>query len=273
MTETSVKYLIGNDNWMGVFMTQFYALVCMGFFGLSPMLFAQSLYKGGDNWHGIVGVGVLFRAEAYEAIDHRMLFLPHMIMRRGNFFIEGLEAGYRVAEGEQGHFDLILTPRLEGFEGDEHVFFKDMADRDFSVDGGIGTTWREGEFEFKLSAVTDLLNKSEGEEVTLSVGNTYILTGKMTILTPSLGVRWQSKDLVNYYYGVKTTEVKARRSAYTGHATLNYIAAINATYSLSKRSTLFATVEYEHLGDGIHDSPLVNQEQIISVFLAYGWQF
>ena len=259
------------DNWIGGFMTKFYGLVCMALF--SPVIFAGSIYQPGDSWHGIVGLGVLFRAEPYEAIDNRILFLPHMIVRRGNFFIEGLEAGYRVAEGAQGHFDLILTPRLDGYDADEHALLKGMADRDFSLDGGIATTWREGPFEFKLSAVTDLLHKSEGEEVTVSVGNTYILTGKMTILTPSIGVRWQNEELVNYYYGVNGREARATRSAYTGEATLNYIAAINATYSLSKRSTLFAAVEYERLGDDIYDSPLVDKDQIISVFLAYGWQF
>jgi outer membrane scaffolding protein for murein synthesis (MipA/OmpV family) len=42
---------------------------------------------------------------------------------------------------------------------------------------------------------------------------------------------------------------------------------------LTKRATLFAMLEYEHLGEEIFASPLLEEEKIISVFLGYGWQF
>ncbi|OAD21750.1 MltA-interacting MipA [Candidatus Thiomargarita nelsonii] len=194
-------------------------------------------------------------------------------MRRGNFFIDGLNIGYHAAESTHGRFDLILTPRLEGFEADENSFFDGMEDRDLSLDGGIAASWRQGTVEFKFSAVTDLLNKSSGKEITASLAKTYILTRQMTLLTPSIGLKWQNDNFVNYYYGVKDSEARANRPAYTGKATVNYIVAVNATYSLTKRSTLFADIEYERFGDDIYDSPLVDKDQIFSVFLGYGWQF
>jgi MipA family protein len=249
--------------------------LCIGMvmFGFSALLNAASLYQENDGWHGIVGVGGIVRTEPYQDINYRILPFPYVIMRRGGFFIEGLEIGYRVVESNQATFDVILTPRLEGFDANEGAIFNGLEDRDFSLDGGIATGWRQGTIEFNLSAVTDLLHKSHGREVKASIGKTYILTGKMTLLTPSIGLKWKSENLVNYYYGVSPTQGNTNRPGYLGEATLNYIAAVNGTYSLTKRSTLFAGVEYEKFGDDISDSPLVKSEKMISVFLGYGWQF
>ena len=254
-------------------MKMLYGLIGMSMFGFIELLNATSLYQENNDWHGIVGVGSIVRTEPYQNINARILPFPYVIMRRGSFFIEGLEIGYRVVEGNQATFDVILTPRLEGFDADEGAIFNDLEDRDFSLDGGIATGWRQGTIEFNLSAVTDLLHKSDGKEIKASVGKTYILTGKMMLLTPSIGVKWKSENLVNYYYGITPIQENRNRPIYTGKATLNYIAAMDATYSLTKRSTLFAGVEYEQFGDDISDSPLVEGEKIISVFLGYGWQF
>ncbi|KHD08425.1 hypothetical protein PN36_20220 [Candidatus Thiomargarita nelsonii] len=236
--------------------------------GLSSPLLAASPYQTGNSWHGIIGLGVLFRAEPYKEIDNSTWLLPHLIMRRGNFFIDGLKIGYHAAENTRGRFDFILTPRLEGFEA-----YDGMEDRDPSLDGGIAASWRQGTVEFKFSAVSDLLNKSSGKEITTSLAKTYILTRQLTLLTPSIGLKWQNDNFVNYYYGVKDSEARVNRPAYTGNATVNCIVAVNATYSLNKRSTLFADFEYERFGDDISDSPLVDKEQIFRVFLGYGWQF
>ncbi|MEN8216214.1 MAG: MipA/OmpV family protein [Pseudomonadota bacterium] len=254
-------------------MKKLYGFVCMTLLGFSHPLLADSPYQASKSWHGIIGLGVLFRTEPYKVVDNRTWLLPHLIMRRGNFFIDGLEIGYHAAETTQGSFDLILKPHIEGFDADDSAFLDGMEDREFSLDGGIATRWRQGTVEFKFSAVTDILDKSGGKEITASLGKTYILTGQMTLITPRLGLKWQNDNLVNYYYGVKQTQARADRPAYRGKATLNYTIAVNATYSLTKRSTLFADIEYERFGDDIYDSPLVDKEQIFTVFLGYGWQF
>jgi len=231
--------------------------------GLSSPFLAASPYETDNSWHGIIGLGVLFRAEPYKEIDNSTWLLPHLIMRRGNFFVDGLNIGYHAVESTHSGVDLILTPRLEGFEADENG----VEDRDLSLDGGIAARWRQGTVEFKFSAVSDLLNKSNGKEITAFLAKTYILTRQLTLLTPSIGLKWQNDNLVNYYYGVKDS------AAYAGKATVNYTAAVNASYSLTKRSTLFADIEYERFGDEIYDSPLVDKAQMFSVFLGYGWQF
>ncbi|RKZ40324.1 MAG: hypothetical protein DRQ49_08745 [Gammaproteobacteria bacterium] len=246
---------------------------CLGLLGLSHSLLAGSPYQPGNGWHGILGLGILFRREAIEAVDHRIWPLPYMIMRRGNFFIERLKVGYRVIDGAEGHVNMIIRPRLEGFEANNSPLLEGMADRELSLDAGISSMMRQGTVEINFSAMTDVLRHSKGEEMAISIGKTYILTGKKTLFTPRIGIKWQNDELVNYYYGVRTTEAKEERPAYQGEATVNYTGAINATYSLSKRSTLFMDVEYERFGDDISDSPLVDGEQIFNIFLGYGWQF
>jgi len=248
-------------------------LVGIVILGLSPQLLADSPYREGNGWHGIVGLGLVTRTEPYIEEEVKVLPIPYLIMRQGKFFIEGLKVGVRTLEGSSGHFDLILTPRLDGFDADDSAYFAGMENRDFSLDGGLATNLRQGMVELNISAVTDLLDKSDGQEVTASLKQTYILANRNATLTPSLGLKWQSSDLVNYYYGVQPYEATPTRPAYAGKATLNYTAGLRVTYLLSKRSSLIGGIEYEHLGNKIADSPLLDEKQIVNFFMGYGWQF
>lgn len=254
-------------------MRNFSFFLGMAILEFSPLLLAASAYQESDGWHGILGLGTLFYTQPYKETSYKILPLPHFIMRQKCFFIDGLKMGYRVIEGDSGYFDLVVTPRLNHFDPQDNHYFQGMEPRALSVDGGISTKLRQGMMEFNLAALTDLLDKSNGQEINVSLGNTYILTNWMTTLTPSLGIKWQSADLVNYYYGVKPNEARLNRPTYIGESSLNYYAAINTAALLTKRSTLFAMVEYEYFGDEVADSPLLDEERILSIFLGYGWQF
>ena len=254
-------------------MRNFSVFLGMAILEFSPLLLAGSPYQESDGWHGIFGLGTIFYTQPYKETNYKMLPLPHIIMRQSCFFIDGLKMGYRVAEGDSGYVDLVVTPRLTHFDPKDNAYLQGMAKRNFSVDGGISTKLRQGMIEFNLAAVNDLLDKSNGQEISVSLGNTYILTNWMTTLTPSLGIKWQSANLVNYYYGVKPNETRPNRPTYSGESSLNYYATLNTTALLTKRSTLFAVVEYEYFGDEIADSPLLDEEKIMSVFVGYGWQF
>ncbi|MDM8565485.1 MipA/OmpV family protein [Candidatus Halobeggiatoa sp. HSG11] len=254
-------------------MRAFYQFISMFILGLSPVLLAAPYQKVDDGWHGIAGSKVILRNEPYKDVNTRILPLPYLVMRRGNFFIDGLKVGYRIAEGTSGRLDLLITPRLEGFDADDSYILNGMGDRDFTLDAGIDMVWKQGLFDFNLSVLNDIVHKSEGREVIASISRTFILTDKKLILTPNLGLRWQSENLVNHYYGVNPTQARTDRPAYIGESTMNYIASLDIIYSLSKRSNLFMAVEYESLGDDVYDSPLVDKERIISLLLGYGWQF
>jgi len=254
-------------------MKKWYKLFGMAMFGFSQMLFASSPYQSGNGWDGIMGLDLVFRTEPYQQVDNTIWLLPHLVMRHGNVFIEGLKIGYRTVENIHGNFNLILRPRLEGFDAQDSTFLNGMADRHYSLDGGIAIKWRQDSVEFDFSAVTDLLDNSQGKEMTVSLSNTFILTRQTTLLTPSVGLKWKSHELVNYYYGVEVSEARVNRPSYKSSATLNYTAAVNAAYSLTKRSSLYAAMEYERFGHEIYESPLVDKPQIFSVFMGYGWQF
>ncbi len=254
-------------------MRAFYLFISGFILGFSPMLLATPYQRVNDGWHGIIGTKVIFHNEPYKDVDNKILPLPYLVMRRGNFFIDGLKIGYRVAEGINGNFDLIITPRLEGFDANDSAILNGMGDHGFTIDTGIAMVWKQGIFDFNLTVLNDISHKSEGREVIASISHTYILTDKKLILTPNIGLRWQSENLVNYYYGVNSAQARPDRPAYSGESTMNYTASLDLIYSLNKRSNLFMAVEHESFGDDVYDSPLVDKEQAISFLLGYGWQF
>lgn len=254
-------------------MRAFCQFISMFILGFTPILSAAPYQQVDSGWHGIAGARIILREEPYKNVSTKILPLPYLIMRRGNFFVDGLKIGYRVAEGNNGSMDLIMAPRLEGFDADDSYILNGMEDRDFAADIGIDIVLKQGLFDFNLSILNDLVSKSEGREVIASISHTYILTDKKLIFTPDIGLRWQSENLVNYYYGVNLAQARQDRPSYTGESTMNYTASLDIIYSLSKRSNLFMAIEYEGFGDDVYDSPLVDKEQTVSFLLGYGWQF
>ncbi|HHB92344.1 MAG TPA: MipA/OmpV family protein [Thioploca sp.] len=252
-------------------MRVFYRFFSIFILGFSPILLAAPYKRVDNGWHGIIGSKIILRNEPYKEVDNKILPLPYLVMRRGNFFINGLKIGYRMAEGTSGSFDLVITPCLKGFDADDSAILNGMGNRYFSIESGIAMVWKQGIFDFNLSVLSDIANK--GSEVIASISHTYILTDKKLILTPDIGLKLQSENLINYYYGVNTAQARPGRPAYTGESTMNYTASLDLIYSLNKRSNLFMAVEYESLGDDVYDSPLVDKEEVISILLGYGWQF
>jgi len=104
---------------------------------------------------------------------------------------------------------------------------------------------------------------------------TYSLpvTGRAWVFEPSLGVGWQSRDLVDYYYGVRGVETRPGRPAYSGGATSNAFAKLSLSYMLTSGWSVYGGGEYTYLGKNISDSPIVERRYETGVFLGLTYEF
>ena len=73
---------------------------------------------------------------------------------------------------------------------------------------------------------------------------------------------------MDYYYGVRATEVRPDRAAYTGRATQQLELGLRS-YALSQKSMLFVGLSANRLGSAAADSPLVERRYTGSLFA--GW--
>ena len=218
-----------------------------------------------------IGLGAGFGQSIYQGIDSQTDVLPMLELSYGNFFFEGLEAGYLLAE--EDNYSLAISVAGDSLDGErtDSNALKDMGD----VDSGINLKL-SGEFftEYGLlgaSIAQDVSNEHEGTEFSLNWA--VPLEFDQTLLMPSVYATWMSDDLVNHYYGVAANHAKAGRPQYNADAGWRYGVEIMVEYPLSQQWTLMGGVGAEWYGDEITNSPIVDEDSAISGFMGVTYHF
>ena len=174
-------------------------------------------------------------------------------------------------KGEDYSIDLVGKLRLMGFDPDDTDELKGLHERDPGFDTGISARWDIGFGELNALLLTDISDRSNGQEVVLSYA--YLLQHGNWILRPEVGLSWQSSDLVDYYFGVQSDETTANRPAYAGDATVSPFAGIETEYSFSEQTRLVGGLGVGRLGDGIGDSPIIDRRNLTGGYLGLVYRF
>lgn len=241
----------------------FIFLIVFGFF-------TGSLYAEEENEiPNIFGLGILVYDNPYKAMDSRIIPVPIISWENEKFFVDGLKVGVEIAEyegmSEEVDFSLYLKPRLMGFkDGDSHSF-NGMSDRDPSIDIGAEFSWEVSALnnaDLSASFAGDLCSKHKGYEISLALSKQFDF--KPLFIKPSIRLEWQSDEMIEYYYGVKSSEATALRLAYSPDSTLNINPQINVYLALCEEWLVVAILSLNILGNEIRNSPIVNESTSVS---------
>jgi outer membrane protein len=216
------------------------------------------------------GVLAADRDAPYVGLDEGLLVVPLVRFEGERAYLRGLRGGWRLRETAGHELSLFGQARLDGFDADDSAFLAGMADRKFSLDLGVASTWtieKVGAFEVAVSA--DALDRSGGYEASLS-WNGLFRAGGFTFI-PGVSARWQSDDIIDYYYGVRTGEALPGRAAYRGESALTPDVSLLMQRRLSPRWTLFARASHAWLPSGISNSPIVDRDANTSLLLGLGY--
>ena len=236
---------------------------------------AQSDTKPEDKASVYVGGGAVISSQPYVGTDVRAYPLPLFAYEGKRLYFRGLTGGYWLFTFDGLSVGPVLQPRFEGYEEDDSSLLGGMDDRDWSVDGGIGVSWLTDIGLFGVSFVTDLLGKHNGQELDFSYTLLFKWAGFDFI--PSAGVRWKSDNLVDYYYGVESDEIRfdqaISRASYEGNDAVDPYLRMAVRRKLGGRWSLLGAIQYEWLDSEITDSPIVddNYEASFLLGILYTW--
>jgi outer membrane protein len=148
-----------------------------------------------------------------------------------------------------------------------------MEDRKMSWDAGVKVTYALPNDAATLTAkaLADVLSRYDGASYELSIGKE--IKGRIFRLTPSLGVRYLDRALTGYYYGVEGSEVRAGRSAYTPHAAVDPFADVVFTCGISEKLIIVTKVGVESLDSQIRNSPIVDENYVLSAAAGLTYRF
>ena len=137
-----------------------------------------------------------------------------------------------------------------------------MDERDQSIEFGGRVSFETDYGLLSLHALTDVLGNHKGQEVELRFGQPFYADhwdGKKDVTLGFVGgLRWQSKKMVDYYYGVKNTETTASRNEYHASSALIPFAGVELKTRFSEHFSLKGGLMYEHLPNTITNSPITS---------------
>ncbi len=137
---------------------------------------------------------------------------------------------------------------------------------------GATVEWSSDIVNVSAKWLTDVSDNSDGHRINVGLERTWQF-GEHVLLTPRLGASWQDEESVDYYFGVRNSEVRFDRPAYAGESAINIEAGMRGVYHFNRHHSVLMGVEVTSLADEIKDSPLVDRSTENSVFLGYLYHF
>jgi MipA family protein len=244
-------------------------------------------------WNLSVALGAGIRTNpVVHSKDIPLVVVPQFSYYGKRFFIDNLDPGVTLFEGDKNTLSLIASPgydRVFFYRSDLQNFFIEGAT---SITGGgqsayltpgqksggnTGQTVRQipepprkitylagPEWTFKYAGVSgqvdylhEITGRNHGDEIRGALG---IPLGRLGgTWTANVGITWKSAGIVNYYYGVP--------DLYNAGSVLNPFAKIGYSRPLSGKWKLEAFVHCERLGNAIADSPIIRSHYVTTAFV------
>jgi len=218
-----------------------------------------------------LGAGAVVTSKPYVGVNAGVYPIPMFAYEGRRLYLRGVAMGYRFLAGRDWSVAPVLWPRFDGYQEQDSSALWGMDDRDVTLDAGAAFTLRGDWGVLGAALVTDILGKHDGQELELSYSKP--LRWDNWTIAPAAGLRWQSSDLVDYYYGVRDEEARPGRPAYDADGAVNPFVALRVQRPLGRKWTLLGAVQYEWFDDEIGDSPIVDEKYDITVMAGVLYTF
>ena len=218
-----------------------------------------------------LGLGALTGDDGYRGVDNGVDVLPLVSINSANYYFFATQFGYEVGRFNGVEVTVLADYRTDGFEAGDSTFLTGMADRTGTLELGLELEYSTDLGDFSLAMLSDVLDEHEGHEISATYSLPIVLRSSQ--LTPFISVTHQSDDLVNYYYGVQSTEATSTRSAYEGSATTNYEIGVQSRWQSGEHHQILTQISYETWGDAITNSPLIESDGGVQAVVGYVYVF
>ncbi|MBF0620019.1 MAG: MipA/OmpV family protein [Candidatus Omnitrophica bacterium] len=221
----------------------------------------------------LLGIGAVVMTRPYVGVGATTMPIPLVAWDYKGFYIRGIEAGYTFYDHGGLKLSAVTSPRMMGYSSEDSSALNGMEDRRKSLDAGVRLEQElpvKG-LSFNAKILNDTLSRYDGREGEVSLEQ--FLKGEYFRLRLSGGIKIQSSQLADYYYGVQSNEVRADRPAYMpGHA-VNPFIGVMLSSGLSKEWPVILRAGIDFLDPAIHKSPIVEDSYTLSAMLGVAKRF
>jgi len=222
-----------------------------------------------------IGFGPYIQTQPYENVDDILLPSPVIFYDDGLFYVRWSRAGiYFFGDKQDDYawgFSITAQPRTYGYKKNE---IEGMDERETTWEGGLAFSAKTDKAYLEIMLLTDIIDSYDSWILRTEVGYDFQI-GKLS-LYPSLIFMYQSSDFLNYYYGVKQSEVATSSFAqYTPDDGILLGAQTYIKYPFTDKFSALINIRADRLSQEATDSPIVTEDYIYSglVSLIYTFEY
>lgn len=225
-----------------------------------------------------VGLGAYYQSQPYKDTDAIIVPSPVVFFDNSLFYVRWSQVGvYFLGDKQEDYawgFSLTAQPRTYGYKASDSKYLTGMDTRKNTIEGGLAFSAKYKKSFLEVMLLTDILDRYDSWIVKTELGDEYKL-GDFT-LYPSVIIIYQSKKFVDYYYGVKESEVATSGySAYHPNGGFQLGAQTYVDYPINEDFSILLNLRVDKISNDAADSPLVDQDYIYSglVSLIYTFEY
>lgn len=219
-----------------------------------------------------LGGGMVFGTEPYQGVEPDILPIPMVNWQHGPFYITGLDAGYGFFENDRFRAALMVRYDHSGYDEGDSETLDGMDDRRGTLLAGLtGSFALTKQLSLNLEALQDVLGTHDGQEFHLGID--YRFERDRLTLTPGVELILPSRKMIDYYYGVQSSEATSQRPAYNPHPGVTARTYLFITWRWTERVSLLLIPSLDILSREIRQSPLVDKEILISALAGITYRF
>lgn len=219
-----------------------------------------------------LGAGIGFERSPYRDVGNETSAIP--LLGFQNRYVRFFGTTFDAKLPSAGPVDFSIRARYalgDGYKSSDSSYLSGMDKREGGLWLGLASTWHSRVADVSLEWMR-AVGKSKGNRIKLAVERSFAATNRIHI-TPYAGIQWSDSKDVDYYFGVKDSEVTAERARYEGKSSTNINAGIRIDYTLTRHQNLFLDVGVQRWGSGVTDSPLVRRSTSPSLRMGYLYRF
>ena len=223
-----------------------------------------------DGIDGDLGVSVVSNRSRVRGLAEATTALPYANFDYGRAFVRIDTLGLKTLPLGYGHVELIARVSQDGFKADTPAL-RGITERRSSVPLGLGSLQVTPLGAFFINGFHDV-HRSKGNLAELIYAAQLDL-GSVT-LYPEVGIEYQSRQYVRYFYGVSLAESQASAgAAYQPASALNPLRGLLGEIKVTPTWYLNVDLRRRWLDPAISASPLVARAQQDSGLMALSYRF
>jgi outer membrane protein len=234
---------------------------------------AAQTENSSSGWHGTLGVGPISFPKYVGGAGLETLPLPiAYVDYNEQFYVNLFRAGaylWSTPDKKTG-ISFAVEPRL-GFNASSGTKLAGMATRRGSVQGGPTFDWEGALGSVSVGYFADLMGASHGGYWD-AIYDKSLLTNERWHVNGTIEISRLNAKMVNYYFGVRSTEAIPDRPVYQPGSTTNVTLWLTGQYALTTRYALMFGANVTTLGSAAGNSPIVERRYAPLFYVGLGWK-